>query len=104
MKAVDTNTLEALICDAAKRKYNRQMDLKAFDQMADPEGVHVLQDLMIHTHRAGQVCEPHARCRVLIKVKGHDLPREAWLDVELKRFETLVDVESLSGSPDDEEG
>jgi hypothetical protein len=95
IKAVDTDSLEALICDAARRKYNQQLDLKRFETITDPEGIHVLQQMMIHHHRGGQLCEPHARCRVLLKIKHHELPVEGWLDVELKQFEALPDIGAI---------
>lgn len=100
VKAIDTPTLKKLISDAAKRNYNRQIDPEVFKERADPDGVHVLQSLMTHLHAGGQVTEPHARCRVLIKVKGHELPGEAWLDVALKKFMALPDLDTIMGQLD----
>jgi hypothetical protein len=92
IKAVNTGGLEALVIDAAKRGYNRQLDLNAIDRHADPDGIHLLQDAIVHTHKGGKVCEPHFRCRVLVKQTGRDTPVEVWLDVETKRYQALPDA------------
>ena len=92
MKAVNTGTLEDLAYNAAKRMYNRQLDMKKFEQIVDPDGVHLIQDVLLHEHKHGLACEPHARCQVYIKVKDSMEPTMAWLDIELGRFNELQDA------------
>lgn len=93
MKAVNTGSLEALICDAAKRGYNRQIDLAAFDRKADPDGIHVIQGILLHEHKAGKITAPHMRCRVLVKQRGTMRPAEAWLDIFLPTFIAIPDTD-----------
>lgn len=96
MKVVGTPELLSLSWDAAKRQYNRQLDSDRLEKNIDPDGVHILEMFMIHEHKHGLKCEPHARCRVLIKVKGKDEPVEAWLDIELGKFDKLMDMETVN--------
>ena len=93
-RVATTTILEDLSNDAWKRGYNRRLDWKVFEANVDPDGVHVLGAYMIHEHKAGKPCEPHARCRVFIKVKDTMDPVEAWLDVELGKFNKLPTVET----------
>lgn len=97
-KVVTTNQLEDLSNDAWKRGYNRRLDYAVLERSVDPDGLHILSAFLMHEHKAGKACEPHARCRVLIKVKDTTVPVEAWLDVELGRYNRLATVEQVQAA------
>jgi ferredoxin len=99
-RVATTNILADLIVNASKRGYNRQLDLKKFEAVADPEGFHILSGMLIHEHKHGVACEPHMRCRVLVKVKDSMDPVEAWLDVEMSRFNKLPTNEQIQAAID----
>lgn len=88
-RMVDTDSLVLLIKDSTRREYNRQLDLDLVLEQVDPDGIHIVQDFLLHEHRHGEVCEPHLRCRVLIKVNDTFVPIEGWLDIEIEQFSSL---------------
>jgi hypothetical protein len=81
---------------AILNQWNRQLSPDAVNDIVDEGGVHLVSSVMVHEHRAGRACEPHLRCRLLIKAAGSLEPVEAWLDVDIESFaalETVLDSE-----------
>jgi hypothetical protein len=88
-RVASTEQLIAINDAAILAEYNRALDPDELARLADPDGLHVLEPLLIHEHKNGLPTDPHWRCRVLIKVKGSDDPQVGYLDVSFDRLSLL---------------
>lgn len=88
IKVADTITLCELADEARVRDLNRQLDAETIDAL-DPEGIHVLFFAMPHTHRDGEVYDPHFRTVWMLKVRGRREPLKATLDIMTDHFNAL---------------
>jgi hypothetical protein len=76
----DTATLKWLARE--NRRANRALDIHWLNANADPDGLHIVNRLLLHN-------DVDWRCRVLVKRKGDDVPVEAWQDVTMKQWDTM---------------
>lgn len=102
-KVVTTEVLKHLAQKAEKQGYNRQVT-DEFLRDLDPDGFHIVSQVLLHEHAAGVQVAPHARCSVLAKAQGQDEPVEVFLDIPIDLFDLLPDaqalLERLTGSRD----
>lgn len=56
----------------------------------DPDGVHVVQPMMVHEHAGGQEVEQHLRCRVYLKVSGTSDPVLTFADFRIADIDEMV--------------
>ena len=87
----ETQELEEIVFEAAKRDYNRQLTAEIVPDL-DADGVHVFQPFMVHEHANGQEVEPHMRGRAYVKLRGQPKPVEAWLDVPMEFIPAAPEV------------
>jgi hypothetical protein len=82
---------------AIKNGYNKSLDPDTLERLADPAGLHMLIQLMVHEHKHGQPTEPHLRCRVLVKERDQALPNPAFLllDVDFEDFRSLTTIGAM---------
>lgn len=84
------------IKEVSKIGYNRTLNRDALESL-DPDGTHVVKQLMLHEHKAGVLVEPHVRCDVWMKFLNVDEPLSAIIDIPMDVYLELPDVE-LVGS------
>ena len=84
------STLELRIVASHGRAsgYNRQLSQEVLRGL-DPEGIHVIEPLMLHEHANGKPVEPHLRCQVYLKEPAQTYPRRAIVDLEIEDVEAL---------------
>lgn len=68
--------------------YNRQLPDEVVIAL-DPEGIHVIEPLMLHEHANGQEVQPHLRCQVYLKEPDSIQPRRVIVDLETEDVEAL---------------
>ena len=90
-KMTNTAGLIRLIEAAQAAGYNRTLPQVDVERL-DPEGFHIITDMMIHSHAAGEPVDPHYRCSVMAKVTDQDEPFEGYLDVSFENFDILTDA------------
>jgi hypothetical protein len=101
MKVCNTRQLVVLNERAHSLNYNRRLEREALGNIADPDGLHVLDSVMIHEHAQGQAVDPHYRCMVLIKVRNSTVPHEAWLDVPIEDYDKLAGTKEAAALQND---
>ena len=85
MKVMDTATLVAV-----NRKITGTRKIKRIQNLnLDPDGVHVIGFHMIH-ERPGAV---DVRSHVMVKMKDKPDPAEIWLDIPIKEFNKLPNLD-----------
>ncbi len=81
--------MTGLIRDAKKEDFNRQIDEEVIAKFS-PTGINFVIPTLVHENKGGEPTEPHYRCRVLLSFKDEPtMPREYWLDVQIKNFDQL---------------
>jgi hypothetical protein len=83
--AVTTNILKMLNEDAKNR--NRALDPKWLDEHVDPDGIHVLDRVLLHN-------DVEWRCRVFVKTKGSMEPQIGWIDISMKNWEHVIEADA----------
>ena len=83
-----TPELRILARNGREAGYNRQLPTEIIETL-DPEGIHVIEPLMVHEHAAGEPTEPHLRCQIYMKEQDSIQPRLAVVDF------VSADVEAL---------
>jgi len=85
---LSTNALLHLNKVAVDLDLNESMhpDLLAMD--LDPEGLHVLQRVLLHNDK-------EYRCQILMKTNGSDEPVTGWLDVPLEVWTFVAKVDAV---------
>lgn len=94
-KAVTTDILVKMIQDAENNDYNRLPVENLADDL-DPNGIHILEALMIHEHAQGVSVAPHVRCQVFAKMKDSMQPAIFTMDTNMKMFTDAVEAKELS--------
>tara|TARA_Y100001963_G_C6650890_1_gene385647 strand:- start:222 stop:554 length:333 start_codon:yes stop_codon:yes gene_type:complete len=62
-------------------------------ELLDPDGWHVLRIVMEHQHKNGELCYPHHRCMVWLKLYGTIEPAVTLLDIPLDTVDNFgIDV------------
>lgn len=93
-KVVDTRGLKGLINHAEVTGLNRTL-ANINRALIDPDGFHIVTDVMVHDHAAGASVEPHLRCSTLVKFKDQEDPEHDYLDVSFEDFDLLPDAQAL---------
>lgn len=96
MKIANTRQMLEINQHAADDGYNQYVDPKMLSEIIDPDGLHVLTDVMVHEHKQGVLVDPHLRCIVMIKARGTTQPYQALLDVEFDAFNALPGQEEVT--------
>jgi len=82
---VPSTVLLALNSKAIRANRNRVLSRNAVEAV-DPQGVHVLSRELLHN-------EVEWRCHVLVKLTGREEPFECWLDIGLRDWPMVVEVD-----------
>lgn len=98
-RVVDTDTLLRLSDTARSRRYNRQLPLRILRKL-DPDGRHVLKDLMLHTKTGSSKASFSIRAFCCLKLKGKDLPYETILDFDVAEFTKIPIYERTPDATD----
>lgn len=69
-------------------KYNRTIPQGVIDQLPDDK-FFIVTPLLVHEHRAGQVCDPHMRCRIYAGPEAEAQHGWMLLDIEMGMYELI---------------
>ena len=92
LRIAGTEDLTALIHDAIRRQYNRQISPQMIHEL-DPIGKHVFNRVLAW-HNEGD----HHRASVLIKMKKDATPIQAYLDIHEDNWNKLMTVEEAKAA------
>ena len=94
LRVATTDQLIRINDNAISQDYNRALDPKYLSEQADPDGIHVIEPILIHEHKNGEPTDPHWRCRVMIKQRNLPASRPGLGFVDVS-FTDLDQLESL---------
>jgi hypothetical protein len=93
IKVVDKALLIKINGLSTKQKYNRLLDTAALEKLPDDK-VFPVKFAMLHEHRMGKACEPHARTMIYCPTGSNDTAiMLAILDMELGVYELIPEIE-----------
>ena len=88
IKKVSTTTLRRLNKESIRLGYNRNLTDRFF-RLADPDGEHVIEIIMIHEHAMMRPVAPHYRLLLLAKMRRSTEPCHLTLDIPIASWDAL---------------
>lgn len=95
MKVATTEQLDRISQEGRDRGYNRVFTPGSGGYELDPDGIHVLDDVMLHEHAGGRRVPAHVRCWLIAKMTDAELPLTGVIDVSIERWDELPTVQSV---------
>jgi len=93
IKVVDKALLIKINGLSTQQKYNRLLDAEALETLPDDK-VFPVRFAMLHEHRMGKACEPHARTMIYCPTGPNDTAiMPAILDMELGVYDLIPEIE-----------
>ena len=96
MKIANTRELIEINNHALDGGFNQCFDRELLARDADPDGLHIINMVLVHEHKAGVLVDPHLRCMAWVKMRGRAVPWQGLLDVEIDTYNALPGQEEYA--------